>query len=98
MPPSVKSWLIHALAALLIQAPFAVAGYAWVGAAFAVGILVGIEWMQQVRINLSEQQRPWPDKLSVKDIAQGAAWTNMDRYLDVGLGLAACSLIAYAVT
>lgn len=92
-----KSNWIHALAALLIQSPFAVFGMADVGGALAVGILIGIEWMQQVRVNLSEANRPWPTKLSIKDIAYGMAWTNRDRYLDVGLGLIACSII-YGVT
>ncbi len=80
---SLKSNIVHAIAALAIQLPFGLAGYAEIGGAVAVGFFIGVEWMQQIRINLAEQGRPWPTELTIEDIILGFYWTTLDRYLDV---------------
>lgn len=84
-----KSHFIHAGYALLMQLPFLLFGYAWVGAAFAVGFFVGVEWMQQIRVHVAATGRDWPTKLDIYDIWMGFMWDNRDRYLDAGLPIVA---------
>jgi len=97
-----KSNLLHVAAAVVIQLGFgALPAYLgiswalWASAALATGFFIGVEWMQQVQINLILQQRPWPTKLSVKDILQGFAWKALDRYGDAGGPLLATALVAW---
>ena len=60
---------------------------------FIVGFFVGVEWMQQINMNLLREYRPWPDVLSVRDILNGFKWSKLDRYLDCGLPAVAVTLI-----
>jgi len=97
-----KSNFIHAVAALAIQVALGAAAFylgvtyaCWVSGALACGAFIGIEWMQQINMNLLREYRPWPDALSVRDVLRGFVWRSPDRYGDCGLPLVACSLLAY---
>lgn len=96
-----RSWFLHAAGALAAQvalgAPLAGAGVPWslwATGAGAVGFLVGVEWMQQVRVNLAGEGRPWPSRLSLGDVLAGFAWSNLDRYGDVLPAAALCAWVA----
>jgi len=95
-----KSNFVHGLGALGFQLavglPALALGYGplplLLAGAGASGFWVGVEWMQQVRVNLAAEGRPWPTVMSPMDALRGFRWTSADRYGDCGVAIALCSL------
>ena len=64
-----------------------------IAGAGAAGFFVGVEWMQQIRMNLALEGRPWPTTLTIMDNVRGFRWTSIDRYGDCGIPAIAVTLI-----
>ncbi len=61
----------------------------------AIGFFIGVEWMQQVRVDFDTDRRLWPSRLSLADIVNGFRWgRNRDRYHDAGWPIVFCSIVA----
>lgn len=92
-----NNWLKHAGAALAIQialggaVAFFLPWFLYVTGALAVGFFIGIEWMQELRV----QNPDWPNTPTTFEAALRAftGWDS-DRYGDIGFGMLACSLVA----
>lgn len=81
----------HALAALIVQNFIGYITGNWlVGGIFMIGFFVGVEWMQEVRV----QNLEWPqESLDIKAIFAAFTGWSTDRYMDCGLSLIVCSIV-----
>ena len=94
-----RSNFIHAAAAVALQISLGALPYAigvdwalWASGAFAVGFFVGVEWMQELRV----QNPQWPQTKTTPLGAMKAftGWSR-DRYWDFGAGLILCGIVAF---